>query len=136
MSAAPEGEVSIQTEGDIVAARRTVRELATQLGFGATDITRIVTAASELARNVFQYAGKGTMQWKSIQGNGRSGLELRFVDQGPGIADINLALQEGYTTGEGLGLGLPGAKRLMDEMEVQSSPGQGTEVTVKKWRKG
>lgn len=135
MNATPEGEIPIETEGDIVVARRTVRELASRLGFGATDVTRIVTAASELARNVFQYAGKGKMQWRSIDTNSPPGLELDFVDQGPGIADLNLALQEGYSTGEGLGLGLPGAKRLMDEMEVQSTPGQGTKVTVKKWRK-
>jgi serine/threonine-protein kinase RsbT len=135
MSVALEGEVSIAIESDIVIARRTVRDVATQVGFGSTDVTRIVTAASELARNVFQYAGKGKMHWRSIEDNGRPGLELRFVDQGPGIADLNLALREGYSTGEGLGLGLPGAKRLMDDMEIQSSPAQGTKITVKKWRK-
>jgi len=135
MSRPPEGEIPLETEGDIVVARRTVREIASQLGFGPTDVTRIVTAASELARNVFQYAGKGKMQWRNIESSGPSGLELRFLDQGPGIADVNLALQEGYSTGEGLGLGLPGAKRLMDEMEIQTTPGQGTKVTVKKWRK-
>lgn len=135
MSVALEGEVPIAIESDIVVARRTVREVATQVGFGTTDVTRIVTAASELARNIFQYAGKGTMHWRPVEENGRAGLELRFVDQGPGIADISLALREGYSTGEGLGLGLSGAKRLMDEMEMQSSPAQGTKITVKKWRK-
>lgn len=135
MNVAIEGELSIATEGDIVVARRTIREVATQAGFGATDVTRIVTAASELARNIVQYAGKGTMRWRPLEEAGRQALEIQFTDQGPGIADINLALQEGYSTGEGLGLGLPGAKRLMDDMEIQSSQGQGTKITVKKWRK-
>jgi len=135
MNVVTEGEVAIETEGDIVLARRSVREAATHVGFSPTDVTKIVTAASELARNIFHYAGKGAMHWRRLDENGRSGLELRFVDQGPGIGDINAALQGGYSTGEGLGLGLPGAKRLMDEMEIQSAPGHGTSITVKKWRK-
>ena len=135
MSVSLEGEVPIAIESDIVIARRTVREVATEVGFGATDVTRIVTAASELARNIFQYAGKGTMHWRLVEENGRTGLELQFMDRGPGIADLNLALREGYSTGEGLGLGLSGAKRLMDDMEIQSSPKQGTKITVKKWRR-
>src|SRR5437868_2742530 len=133
MSVAAEGEVVIETEGDIVSARRAVREVAAQTGFSSTDVTRIVTAASELARNIFHYAGKGRMHWRCVEANERRGLELRFRDEGPGIEDVNLALQGGYSTGEGLGLGLPGAKRLMDEMEIQSKPGQGTTVTVRKW---
>jgi serine/threonine-protein kinase RsbT len=135
MSVPLHGEVPIAIESDIVIARRTVREAATQVGFGATDVTRIVTAASELARNIFQYAGNGSMHWRSVEENGRAGLELKFVDQGPGIADLNLALREGYSTGEGLGLGLSGAKRLMDEMDIDSRPNQGTKITVKKWRR-
>ena len=135
MNVAHEGEVPIAIESDIVVARRTVREVAAQIGFGATDVTRIVTAASELARNIFQYAGKGAMHWRPVEEDGRAGLELKFVDQGPGITDVNVALREGYSTGEGLGLGLPGAKRLMDDMEIQSSPNQGTKITVKKWRR-
>jgi serine/threonine-protein kinase RsbT len=135
MSITLEGQVPITVESDIVIARRTVREVATQVGFGPTDVTRIVTAASELARNIFQYAGKGTMHWRPVEDHGRPGLELRFVDNGPGIADVSLALQEGYSTGEGLGLGLSGAKRLMDTMDIESNPGQGTKITVKKWRK-
>jgi serine/threonine-protein kinase RsbT len=134
MNALLQGEVAIKTEGDIVAARRTVRDAAVKAGFGITDVTRIVTAASELARNVFKYAGEGVMHWQHLEASGRTGLELRFVDHGPGIADIQLALQEGYSSGAGLGLGLPGAKRLMDELEIQSAPGQGTTITVKKWR--
>ena len=135
MSVALQGDTPITIESDIVLARRKVREVATHIGFGPTDVTRIVTAASELARNIFQYAGKGTMHWRPIEEDGRAGLELRFVDQGPGIADVNMALQKGYSTGEGLGLGLSGTKRLMDVMEIESSPNQGTRITVKKWRK-
>jgi serine/threonine-protein kinase RsbT len=129
-----QGEVGIKSEGDIVAARRTVRDAAMQAGFGMTDVTRIVTAASELARNVFKYGGGGAMHWRHLEEPGRVGIELRFVDEGPGIADVQLALQEGYSTGGGLGLGLPGAKRLMDELDIQSAPGKGTTITLKKWR--
>jgi serine/threonine-protein kinase RsbT len=129
------GEIAIQGESDIVAARRTVREAAARLGFGVTDVTRIVTAASELARNVYKYAGEGLMRWRYLEDGSRSGIELQFVDQGPGIEDIGRALEEGYSTGGGLGMGLPGARRLMDEMEIQSALGQGTTVTLKKWRR-
>src|SRR5438552_18021564 len=109
-----QGEISIRSEGDIVAARRTVRAAAVQLGFTATDVTRIVTAASELARNVFKYAGEGIMRWRGLEAGANPGLELQFVDHGPGIADINMAMQEGYSTSKGLGLGLPGVKGLLD----------------------
>ncbi|EDY17607.1 putative anti-sigma regulatory factor, serine/threonine protein kinase [Chthoniobacter flavus Ellin428] len=128
------GEIAIKSESDIVAARRTVRDAAMQVGFGMTDVTRIVTAASELARNVFKYAGEGAMTWRQLEEPGRMGIELRFIDHGPGIADVQLALQEGYSTGAGLGLGLPGAKRLMDELDIQTASGQGTTITLKKWR--
>jgi serine/threonine-protein kinase RsbT len=134
MSAALEGELVIRTEGDIVATRHTVREVATQIGFGITDVTRIVTAASELARNVFKYGGGGIVRWRRLASQERSGIELRFIDQGPGIADISKALEMGYSTGRGLGLGLPAAKRLMDELEIQSDVGKGTCVILKKWR--
>jgi serine/threonine-protein kinase RsbT len=129
------GELSINTESDIVVARRTIREAAIQLGFGETDVTRIVTAASELARNVFKYAGKGTMRWRATRIHSREGIELQFVDHGPGIQDVNLALQHGYSTSKGLGMGLSGAKRLMDDLEIQSVVGKGTTVTLSKWRK-
>ncbi len=135
MNATIEGEVRIQVESDIVAVRRTVREAAVQAGFGSTDVTRVVTASSELARNIFKYAGEGVMRWRKVENNGRRGIELQFVDRGPGIADVDLALQEGYSTGDGLGMGLPGAKRLVDELEIQSVAGQGTIITLKKWRK-
>src|SRR3989442_15211983 len=135
MNTNPQGEVSIKTESDIVAARRAVREAAVHLGFGLPDVTRIVTAASELARNIFKYAGEGVMRWRQLEAHNRPGLELQFVDHGPGIADINLALQEGYSTSKGLGLGLPGVRRLMDEMNIHSVIGKGTTVTLKKWRR-
>jgi serine/threonine-protein kinase RsbT len=134
MSIAFDGELAIRSEGDIVATRHTVREIATKLGFGITDITRIVTAASELARNVYKYGGGGILRWRQLTAEARSGLELQFVDQGPGIADVSKALEVGYSTGRGLGLGLPAAKRLMDELEIQSEAGRGTCVTLRKWR--
>ena len=130
-----EGQIPIKTESDIVIARREVREAATQLGFSVTDVTRIVTAASELARNIFKYAGEGVMSWRVVESENRTCLELQFKDHGPGIADIDLAMQEGYSTSKGLGLGLPGVKRLMDEMDIESGVGKGTTVTLKKWRK-
>jgi serine/threonine-protein kinase RsbT len=128
-------EIAIKTEGDIVAARRSIREAAAALGFGQTDIARIVTASSELARNVFRYAGEGAMRWKGLEQPGRVGIEVVFADRGPGIPDIAMAMSEGYSTGGGMGMGLPGARRLMDEMEIQSAAGEGTVVTLRKWRK-
>ena len=127
-------EMVIATETDIVLARRAVREAATALGFGVTDTTRIVTAASELARNIFKYAGRGMMQGRPLEAAGQQGLELLFIDHGPGIPDVAKALEMGYSTSGGFGMGLPGAKRLMDEMEIQSAVGAGTTVTLRKWR--
>ena len=135
MNAERAGEVRIHSESDIIATRRTVRTVATQLGFGVTDVTRIVTAASELARNVFRYAGSGIMRWQALDTGGRIGIELTFEDRGPGITDIDQAMEAGYTSGGGLGMGLPGAKRLMDEFEIASEIGKGTIVTAKKWHK-
>lgn len=135
MTAIVQGEMAIKTEGDIVLVRRTAREQSVQVGFGSTDVTRIVTACSEMARNIFKYAREGVMRWRRIEKMGSAGMEFEFEDHGPGIADIHLAFQEGYTTGEGLGMGLPGARRLMDEMEVQSVVGKGTTVTLRKWVK-
>lgn len=127
------GDLCIESESDVVGARRAVREAATQLGFSQTDVTRIVTAASELARNTFKYAGGGVMRCHRVEAGGCSGIEVQFVDHGPGIPDVSLAMQNGFTTSGGLGLGLPGAKRLMDEMEIESQPGKRTVVTVRKW---
>lgn len=129
------GELEIRAETDIVAARRAVRKAAAHLGFGPTDVARLVTAASELARNVFKHAGEGVMRWNCMTAGARVGLELQFVDSGPGIPDVDRAMEEDYTTGGELGLGLPGASRLVDELVIQSILGQGTSVTVKKWRK-
>lgn len=128
------GAVQIEGESDIAAARRVVREVATKVGFGVTETVRIVTAASELGRNVHKYAGKGKMYWRLLNNGDASGIELRFEDQGPGIAELDEAMKEGYSTGGGLGMGLPGAKRLMDEMEIRTRRGEGTTVTIKKWR--
>jgi serine/threonine-protein kinase RsbT len=128
-----ESELSIESEGDLVMARKAVRDAATALGFGITDVTRIVTAASELTRNIYQYAGSGVVRWQTISREGRVGIELTFVDGGPGIPDLAKAMESGFTTGKGLGLGLPGAKRLMDEMAVESHLGKGTTVQVRKW---
>jgi serine/threonine-protein kinase RsbT len=128
-----ENELTIESEGDLVMARRAVRDVATALGFGITDVTRIVTAASELTRNIYQYAGSGVVRWQSLNAGGRIGIELTFEDQGPGIPDVAKAMESGFTTGKGLGLGLPGAKRLMDEMTIESQVGKGTTVQVRKW---
>jgi serine/threonine-protein kinase RsbT len=135
MTVVPQAEVPIQKEADIVLARRAVREAASRLGFGATDTTRIVTAASELARNVFRYACPGVMRLHQLDDGDRSGLELQFEDHGPGIANAERGLREGFPTSGGLGLGLRGAKRLMDEMDVRTEMGKGTLVTVRKWRR-
>jgi len=127
--------VVIESESDIVTVRKAVRYAAEALGFGITDVTRIVTAASELARNIFTYAGSGIMQWRRLSTNGAVGIELKFEDNGPGITNIEQAMEGGYSTSGGLGLGLPGAKRLTDEMEINSRVGKGTIVTVRKWLK-
>jgi serine/threonine-protein kinase RsbT len=127
------GLVHVETESDIVTVRRTIRDVAKSLGFGITDVTRIVTAVSELTRNIYLYAGTGTVRWSTVNSNYKRGLELIFEDQGPGIADIELALEEGYSTSGGLGLGLSGAKRLMDEMKIETEVGEGTTVTLRKW---
>ncbi|MGE3807992.1 MAG: anti-sigma regulatory factor [Gemmataceae bacterium] len=133
MSDLLQGEVSIASESDIVAARKSVRMAAEALGFGVTDVTRIVTAASELTRNIFRYASTGVIRWRHLQEDDNLGLELTFLDEGPGIADIDKAMQAGFSTSGGLGLGLPGAKRLMDDLTVVSILGQGTTITAIKW---
>lgn len=127
------GQMPITGESDIVIVRQFVRDKAKSLGFGITDVTRIVTAASELTRNIYLYAGSGEMIWRELRQRHQIGIELTFQDQGPGIADIEAAMEAGFSTSGLLGLGLPGARRLMDEMEIQSQPGQGTMVTIRKW---
>lgn len=128
-----DGEVRIDAEIDIVKVRMNVRDIAYSIGFGVTDVTRIVTASSELSRNIYKFAGKGVMMWRMLKSDGGKGIELVFMDKGPGIPDIAMAMEVGFTTSDGMGLGLPGAKRLMDEMDIQSEAGKGTVVTVKKW---
>jgi serine/threonine-protein kinase RsbT len=119
------------TEG-IISTRQKVRELAGEIGFGAVDQTRIATAVSELARNIYQFAKKGTVTIIGLEGD-RKGLKIVFEDDGPGIADIDLAMTDGYSTAKSMGLGLPGAKRLMDEFRIESEPGKGTKITITKW---
>jgi serine/threonine-protein kinase RsbT len=111
-----------------------VRARAVELGFSLVDQTKLVTAASELARNTLQYGGGGTMHVEVLTSGARRGLRLVFEDQGPGIPDIQLAMRDGYTSGSGLGLGLGGAKRLSNEFAIESTPGAGTKVTIARWR--
>ena len=117
-----------------MAVRQVVREWAVGVGFSLVDQTKVVTAASELARNVIVYGGGGTLSLEALNDGSRRGLRLAFEDQGPGIADIETALRDGYTTGAGLGLGLGGAKRLSNEFEIHSRPGEGTRVVITRWR--
>jgi len=125
--------VPVQTEPDVVTVRRRVREIATQLGFSLVDQTKIVTAASELARNTIIYGGGGTLEMQTLNGP-RLGLRLTFEDKGPGIPDIDLALRDGFTTGSGLGLGLGGAKRLVSDFQIDSRVGEGTKVVITRWK--
>jgi serine/threonine-protein kinase RsbT len=124
----------IATSEDVVAVRQAVRQRAVDLGFNLVDQTKIVTAASELARNTLQYGGGGTLRIEEVIQGSRRGLRLVFEDNGPGIANIELAMKDGYTTGNGLGLGLSGAKRLSNEFDIHSRPGEGTRVTIVRWR--
>lgn len=127
-------ERPIRSSEDVVAVRQAVRQRAVELGFNLVDQTKIVTAASELARNTVQYAGGGLVRIEGLENGGRRGLRLYFIDQGPGIADLELALKDGYTTGGGLGLGLSGARRLSNEFHIESTVGQGTRVTITRWK--
>jgi len=130
-----ETPLSVCTDLDIVQVRSQGRDIARTLGFGAVDQVRIVTAISELARNIVLYAGEGTVIFRIVN-NLRlktRGLEIVFEDAGPGIEDISLAMQEGYSTSQGRGLGLSGTQRLMDEFEIESKVGQGTKITIRKW---
>ena len=134
MAVVRDEQVSLRGEDEVVRVRQLAREWAVSLGFGLVDQTKIVTAASELARNTVIYGGGGTVRLQALNDGARRGLCLTFEDKGPGIADLQLALKDGYSTGTGLGLGLSGAKRLMSEFEIQSAPGQGTRVTVTRWK--
>jgi serine/threonine-protein kinase RsbT len=124
----------MRAEDDVVRARQAVRALAVELGFSLVDQTKLVTAASELARNTVVYGGGGTMHLEVVEEGVRTGLRLLFEDQGPGIPDLERALSDGFTTGGGLGLGLGGARRLVNDFTIQSAPGEGTRITVAKWK--
>jgi serine/threonine-protein kinase RsbT len=124
----------IRTDQDIVIIRQRVRARTVELGFSLVDQTKMVTAASELARNTLQYGKGGDLLMEIVVNGMRRGLRLSFVDQGPGIPNVDLALSDGYTTGGGLGLGLSGSKRLVNDFEIESKPGEGTRVTVTRWK--
>ena len=126
--------MAIESSTDVVLVRQTVRQFAVEIGFGLVDQTKIVTAASELARNTLDYGGGGTVKLETLQEGGRRGLRLTFEDHGPGISNIELALKDGFTTGGGLGMGLGGAKRLANEFEIQSAVGEGTRVKIVRWK--
>ena len=126
--------MSIQSSADVVLVRQSVRQFAVKQRFSLVDQTKIVTAASELARNTLDYGGGGTVKLEALQDGMRRGLRLTFEDEGPGIPDIELALKDGYTTGSGLGMGLSGTKRLVNEFNIVSHVGKGTCITITKWK--
>jgi len=128
------GEQPLRSEHDIVLGRQTARRLAQEAGFSLVDQTKFVTAASELARNALIYGGGGDLKWQALQDGGRRGVRLSFEDQGPGIPDLEKALTDGWSSGSGLGLGLTGARRLVNEFELQSTVGVGTRVTITRWK--
>jgi serine/threonine-protein kinase RsbT len=126
--------LEIRAAEDIVRVRQAVRTWSVKIGLGLVDQTKVVTAASEIARNTLDYGGGGSMSLEILQNGSRPGLRLTFEDQGPGIPDLDLALKDGYTTGSGLGLGLSGARRLSNEFDIWSRPGEGTRVMITKWK--
>lgn len=126
--------IEIQSGEDVVRVRQAVRALAIKIGLTLVDQTKIVTAASELARNALDYAGGGEVTLEWVRAGARSGLKLVFEDRGPGIPDIALAMKDGWTSGGGLGLGLGGAKRLSSEFEIRSTPGEGTRIALTRWK--
>ncbi|WP_345246656.1 anti-sigma regulatory factor [Nibrella saemangeumensis] len=128
--------VPITREQDVVPFRNRVKEVALKIGMGVVNQTKLITAASELVRNMLRYAGGGEVRIEVVSTGRETGVRLTFSDKGPGIADINLAMQDGYSTGKSLGLGLPGAKRLASEFDIKSTVGQGTTVTIIKWKNG
>jgi serine/threonine-protein kinase RsbT len=124
----------LRAELDIVRARQAVRKITQEVEFSLVDQTKMVTAASELARNTVIHGGGGLLKWEVILDEGREGLRLTFSDSGPGIEDLALAMKEGWTTGKGLGMGLSGSRRLVNEFEIDSKPGAGTRVTIVRWK--
>ncbi|HTA78202.1 MAG TPA: anti-sigma regulatory factor [Terracidiphilus sp.] len=134
MSAQKREELPLKTSNDVVIARQRVRQLAVELRFSLVDQTKLVTAASELARNALDHGKGGTMTIEVLTQGIRSGIRLVFEDQGPGIADVEQALKDGFTTGSGMGLGLGGSKRLVNDFSIESHVGKGTRITVARWR--
>jgi serine/threonine-protein kinase RsbT len=134
MSELKRDTLPLKTSNDVVLARQRVRQWAIELKFTLVDQTKLVTAASELARNALDHGKGGAMTIEQVGGGGRVGLKLIFEDQGPGIADLEMALKDGFTTGHGMGLGLGGSKRLVNEFSVESTPGKGTRVMVIRWK--
>ena len=128
------GTLPLRSEEDIVASRQKVRALALQLKFSLVDQTKMITAASELSRNTLVHGGGGQMRWELLDDGLRRGLRLHFEDEGPGIPDLKLALTDGWTSGTGMGLGLPGSKRLVHEFDLASTPGSGTRVSITRWK--
>ncbi|MDD2102102.1 MULTISPECIES: anti-sigma regulatory factor [Pseudomonas] len=133
MTVRSSGTHPIHIEQDVVLARQLARKLAQECGMRLIDLTKMVTAVSELARNTMVYGGGGDMDWQILDEDPRIGLRLVFRDEGPGIPDIKLAMTDGWTSGSGLGLGLTGAKRLVNEFELDTAPGKGTRVTITRW---
>jgi serine/threonine-protein kinase RsbT len=129
-----EGVMPLRSEQDIVLARQAVRRHTQALTFSLVDQTKLITAASELARNTLVYGGGGEMRWEFVTQGIRRGLRLHFEDKGPGIADVDQALKDGFTSGGGLGMGLGGSRRLVNEFEIRTAPGQGTCVSVTRWK--
>ena len=134
MAPAPDETIGIHSDEDVVRVRQVTRQWAVALGFSLVDQTKIVTAASELARNTFVHGGGGTARLEELTDGSRRGLRLTFEDKGPGIADVSQALRDGYTSSSGLGLGLGGARRLSSTFDIRSAPGQGTWVCITRWK--
>ena len=134
MPATKTERVDIKQSDDVVRVRQVTRTLAVEVGLSLVDQTKIVTAASELARNTLDYGGGGEVTLEVLDQGGRRGLRLTFEDKGPGIADIEQALKDGFTSGKGLGLGLGGSKRLCNEFSIDSKPGEGTKVSIARWK--
>lgn len=126
--------IAVRGQHDVVNVRQVVRGWCLGVGMGLVDLTKMVTAASELARNTLEYGGGGTLTLEEVRDGLRGGVRLVFEDQGPGIADVPLAMSDGYTSGSGMGLGLGGSKRLVDQFEIESTPGVGTRITITKWK--
>ena len=134
MTTLTSGSMPLRTEHDIVASRQMVRKLTQELKFSLVDQTKMITAASELSRNTVVYGGGGEMRWEFVSNLAKQGLRLHFEDKGPGIPDLKLALTDGWTSGKGLGVGLSGSKRLVNEFEIRTAVGEGTCVSITRWK--